>query len=68
MIQKIIASIVIFVLTSTSIAQAYTLKDQILMRNDVGTYVQYAPALEASIPNMSDEKLLDLSQKISSAL
>jgi hypothetical protein len=68
MIQNIIAGIVILVLTSTSIAQAYTLKDQIPMRNDLGAYVQYATTLEASIPNMSDAKLLDLSQKISSAL
>jgi hypothetical protein len=65
MIQNIIAGIVILVLTSTSIAQAYTLKDQIPMRNDLGAYVQYATTLEASIPNMSDAKLLDLSQKIS---
>jgi hypothetical protein len=64
MLQKVLAASLILLLSSTGMVHSYTIKDQILTRADLWRYSDYAPVLETAMPQMSNEKLLDLDAKI----
>lgn len=66
MIQKIIASIMMFVLLSTSIANAYTPEDQMNAQASLWEYSKYTSLLEEALPQISLEKLTKLQETIQS--
>ncbi|MCD5375323.1 hypothetical protein LR010_02640 [Candidatus Gracilibacteria bacterium] len=65
MIRKIIASVLMFVLLSTSIANAYTPEDKTAAQDRLGEYSRYVPLLEKSLPKISTEKLDELEATLS---